>query len=88
MSKSKFEKGSKIVYYAEGTPYTGPFPAFIEEVHPVDKDNKSAPPAVDLRVHFNGLNASPHVKTNVKYALEPTKHHWSEVPADWAWPEA
>lgn len=91
MPKPKVEKDSRVVYYAEGgssAPYRGPFPAIVEKVHPVEQDKKSEPPNVDLRVYFNGLEGQPHVKTNVRWALEPTKHHYGDVPADWAWPEA
>lgn len=87
MPKTKYESGTKIVYYAEGAPYSGPHPAFIERVHPVDKDDKAAPLRVDLKVYFNGLENTAHTKTNVPYSLEPQKHHWGDIPADWPWPE-
>lgn len=91
MPKAKIEKDARIVYYAEGgagTAYRGPFPAIVENVYPIDKERKSEPPNVDLRVYFNGLDGQAHTKTNVAYALEPTKHHYGEVPADWPWPDA
>lgn len=80
-------KDAKVVYYAEGQPYKGPFPALVEVVHPVDKDKKAEPPRLDLNVFFNGIEGQVHTKTNVPFALEPTKHHWSWMPLDWPWPE-
>lgn len=80
-------KDAQVVYYAEGQPYKGPFPAVVEKVHPVDKDKKAEPAKLDLRVFFGGIDGPFHLKTNVPFALEPTKHHWSWLPLDWAWPE-
>jgi hypothetical protein len=77
----------KVVYYAEGEPYTGPFPARVVAVHPVAQEKKSEPQKVDLKVFFQGLDGKSHTKTNVPYALDPTKHHWGDIPADWIWPE-
>lgn len=90
MPKAKVEQGARVVYYAEGgstAPYRGPFPAIVEKVHPVEQDRKAEPPNVDLRVYFNGIGGQAHMKTDVSWALEPTKHHYGDVPAEWAWPE-
>ncbi len=89
MPKTRIEKDARVVYYADGgsAPYRGPFPAIVEKVYPVDKYNKDAPQHVDLRVFFGGINGPSHLKTNVPWALEPTKYHYGDVPADWAWPE-
>ena len=76
-----------MVYYAEGQPYKGPYPALVDVVHPVEKDNKAEPPKLNLRVFFNGVDGQAHTKTAVPFALEPTKHHWSWLPLDWPWPE-
>lgn len=81
------EKDTKVVYYAEGTPYKGPFPALVEKVYPVDKDNKAEPPRLDLRVFFGDIDGQHHVKTSVPYSLEPMKHHWGYIPDSWNWPE-
>lgn len=87
MARQNLQKDSKVVYYAEGQPYTGPFPALVELVHPVDKDNKSEPPRLDLRVFFGAIDGQAHTKTNVPYSLEPKKHHWGPLPDAWTWPE-
>ena len=91
MAKSKVQKDSRIVYYAEGgssAPYKGPFPALVEKVYPAEKGAEAVPPNVDLRVYFNGLDGQSHLKTSVKYAVEPTKHCWGDLPLDWKWPDA
>lgn len=87
MPKQNLEKNSKVVYYAEGQPYRGPFPALVEKVYPVEKDKKSEPPRLDLRVFFAEIDGQSHFKTNVPYALEPTKHHWGPLPDSWEWPK-
>ena len=81
------EKDSKVVYYSEGTPYKGPFPALVEKVHPVEKDKKNEPQRLDLRVFFGDIDGQSHLKTNVPYSLEPKKHHWGPLPDSWKWPE-
>lgn len=88
MPKPKVQKDSRVVYYAEGgaSPYKGPFPALVEQVYPPEKGKENEPPPVDLRVYFNGLEGQAHLKTNVKYAVEPTKHCWGDLPLDWKWP--
>lgn len=88
MAHTTLQKDSRVVYYAEGRPYKGPFPALVEAVHPVDKDNKSEPPRLDLRVFFGDIDGPSHLKTSVPYALEPTKHHWGPLPDAYAWPES
>lgn len=91
MPKLNVQKDSRIVYYAEGgssAAYKGPFPALVEKVYPTEKgkESESVLPNVDLRVYFNGLDGQAHLKTDVKFAIEPTKHCWSELPLDWKWP--
>lgn len=87
MPKTTLTQGSRVVYYAEGSPFKGPFAALVEKVHPVEKDKKAEPPRLDLKVFFGGIDGQSHLKTNVQFALEPTKHHWGWLPEGWAWPE-
>lgn len=87
MARTKLEKDARVVYYAEGKPYTGPYPALVEVVHPVEKDSKGEPSDLDLRVFFGPIDGTAHLKTRVKFSTEPKKHHWSWVPDSWAWPE-
>lgn len=87
MSSETFEVGTRVVYYAEGVPYKGPFPAFIEAVHPPEKGRKVVLPDVDLKVYFSGIEGPTHSKTRVKYAAEPQKHCWGKLPDGWTWPE-
>lgn len=87
MARQTLEKGSKVVYYAEGQPYKGPFPAVVETVHPVEKDKKAEPPRLDLNVFFGDIEGPSHRKTNVPHSLEPMKHHWGPIPDAWVWPE-
>ncbi len=88
MPQVALKKDARVVYYAEGQPYKGPFPALVDEVLPAgEEEDKPVQPRLNLRVFFNGLENEPKVKSNVPFELEPTKHHWSWTPADWAWPE-
>jgi hypothetical protein len=59
----------------------------VEKVHPVDKDRKSEPSSLDLKVFFGAIDGPSHPKSNVKFSLEPKKHHWSWMPDAWKWPE-
>jgi hypothetical protein len=76
-----------VVYYAEGKPFKGPFPALVDLVHEQEEDDESLQPKINLRVFFSGLENEPTVKTNVPYSLDPQKFHWGHVPGDWTWPE-
>src|SRR6185503_1382031 len=87
MAKTALELDAKVVYYAEGNPYQGPFPALVKKIYPIDKDRKSEPADLDLQVFFGEIDGKAHAKTNVPFSLEPKKHHWSWAPADWKWPE-
>ncbi len=87
-NRPTLQKGTRVVYYAEGAPYKGPFPALVEVVHPVEKDKKSEPPQLDLRVFFGQTDGPSHLKTVVPFTLEPKKHHWSYMPDEYKWPES
>ena len=88
MPKTTLEPGAKVVYYAEGQPYKGPFAAVVDVVYPVEKDRKSEPPDLDLTVFFGEIDGKGHKKSRVSFSLEPSKHHWGWVPSDWPWPVA
>ena len=84
MANDELKVGARVVYYAEGQPYRGPFPALVDAMTSVEDEDK---PRLSLRVFFNGFDHAPTVKTGVAYSFEPQKFHWGFIPSDWTWPE-